>query len=215
MTVKPQIAIVGFGRIGQALASDFSKSNRPFIASGNNLEEVSEASKKWNGLARPLDTAVAVKEADIIILAIPFVAILPFFRANAASLEGKIIIDPSNPYTMKDGKFSKLIGMSESAGEINASALPKGAKMAKALGTLGFDNLSAFAYQSPERATLFYATDDASINETIEQVIHDLGFDALRIGGIDQSIRIEIEGDLHQLYTLKGPVRLSEAKNLL
>jgi hypothetical protein len=43
-------------------------------------------------------------------------------------------------------------------------------------------------------------------------LIHDSGFDAVRIGGIDQSIRIEVFGDLHEFGALGKVVTLSEAK---
>jgi predicted dinucleotide-binding enzyme len=159
--------------------------------------------------------ADAVKKADIVILAIPFGGVVPLLKENAAALEGKIIIDPSNPFKFENGDFKKIIGEKETAGEINAAATPKNAKFVKALGTLGAENLSAAAFRSPKKATLFYASDDTSVNQTIEQLIKELGFDPLRVGNIDQSIRIEIHGDLHQVTALPDPVSLEEAKKLL
>jgi predicted dinucleotide-binding enzyme len=48
------------------------------------------------------------------------------------------VIDPSNPIAPNEkGGFDKIIGENESAGLINAAILPNGAKLAKALGTLG------------------------------------------------------------------------------
>jgi len=34
--------------------------------------------------------------------------------------------------------------------------------------------------------------------QTSEQLIHDNGLNRVRVGGIDQSIRIEVFGDLHE-----------------
>jgi 8-hydroxy-5-deazaflavin:NADPH oxidoreductase len=58
---------------------------------------------------------------------------------------------------------------------------------------------------------LFYATDDTSINEEVEQLIHDNGFEPVRVGGLDQSIRIEVFGDLHEFGALGKPVTVAEA----
>ena len=107
--------------------------------------------------------------------------------------------------------FKKIIGEKESAGEILSSLLPKDAKLAKALGTLGAASLANAAFQQPANV-LFYATDDVSINETIEELIHDNGFDPLLIGGLDQSIRIEVFGELHEFGELGKAVTLSEIK---
>ena len=72
----------------------------------------------------------AVKNADIVILSIPFEAIAGFMEEYTSDLEGKIIVDPSNPIAPdKKGGFKKVIGEKESAGEINTSALPKNARL--------------------------------------------------------------------------------------
>jgi predicted dinucleotide-binding enzyme len=75
----------------------------------------------------------------------------------------------------------------ESAGEILSALLPKDARLAKALGTLGAASLANAAFQKPANV-LFYATDDTGINKTIEELIQDNGFEPLCIGSIDQSI---------------------------
>jgi hypothetical protein len=62
---------------------------------------------------------------------------------------------------------------------------------------------------------LFYATDDSTINTDIEQLIRDNGFEPLHVGGIDQSIRIEVFGDLHEFGALSKPVTAIEAEEKL
>jgi predicted dinucleotide-binding enzyme len=59
---------------------------------------------------------------------------------------------------------------------------------------------------------LFYATDETSINADIEQLIRDSGFEPLCIGGLDQSIRMEVFGDLHEYGALGKTVTITEAK---
>ena len=68
------------------------------------------------------------------------------------------------------------------------------------------------ANQQPEAAVLFYATDDINIDVTIEQLIRDNGFAPVRVGGLDQSIRIEVFGDLHEFGALGKTVTVAEAK---
>lgn len=212
MATTSKVAVIGLGNIGQAIAANFSKSNRSFFAADRNIDKATTLSANWGTSAQPSDIASAVKNADTVILSIPFEAIADFMKQYASDLEGKIIVDPSNPIAPDErGGFKKVIGETESAGEINAAALPKNAKLAKALGTLGAASLTGSAFQKPEKAVLFYTTDENEINETIEQLINDNGFDAVRVGGLNQSLRIEVFGDLHEFGALGKAVTRNEA----
>lgn len=212
MSTTSKVAVIGLGNIGQAVAANLSKSNRPFIAADRNVEKAKTLSATWGTSAQPSDISSAVKNADIAILSIPFEAIASFMKEYASELEGKIIVDPSNPIAPdENGGFKKIIAEKESAGEINATALPKNAKLAKALGTLGAASLTGSAYQKPEKAVLFYASDENEINATIEQLINDNGFDAVRVGDLTQSLRIEVFGDLHEFGALGKVVTTNEA----
>jgi predicted dinucleotide-binding enzyme len=212
MTTSSKVAVIGLGNIGQAVALNLSKSNRSFIAADRNIEKAKMLSANWGASAQADDIPSALKKADIVILSIPFEAIAGFMKEYTSELEGKIIVDPSNPIAPDEkGGFKKVIGEKESAGEINALALPKNAKLAKALGTLGAASLTGAAYQTPEKAVLFYATDEDEINKTIEQLINDNGFDAVRVGGLNQSLRIEVFGDLHEFGALGKVVTKTEA----
>jgi 8-hydroxy-5-deazaflavin:NADPH oxidoreductase len=53
---------------------------------------------------------------------------------------------------------------------------------------------------------LFYATDDERAATTIERLIATSGFDAVKAGGLGDTIRIEVFGDLHQFGGLNGSV---------
>jgi predicted dinucleotide-binding enzyme len=214
MTTKSKVAIIGLGNIGQAVAANLAKSNRTFIAADRNVEKAKELSAKLGTSAQPSDIATAVKDADILVLAIPFGEIGGFLKQNAANLEGKIIVDPSNPIAPdENGGFKKIIDADKSAGQINATFLPKNTKLAKALGTLGAGSLAAAAYQKPDEAALFYATDDKTIDTQIEELITDNGFAPVRVGDLNQSIRLEVFGDLHEFGALGKTVTATEAKS--
>jgi len=215
MTQKLKVAIIGTGNIGAALAANLVKANRSFIIADRKIEKAKEIAEKSGSLAQPLDIPAAIKEADIIVFAVWFDAIKELLKTYASELEGKIIIDPSNPIAPDEkGGFKKIIGENDSAGEIISTLLSQNAKLAKALGTLGAASLANAAFQKPANV-LFYATDDLTINTDIEQLIRDNGFEPLRVGGIDQSIRIEVFGDLHEFGALGKPVTVSEAEDKL
>jgi predicted dinucleotide-binding enzyme len=213
---KPKVAVIGLGNIGTTVAGNLVKGNRPVIIADRKLKKAEELSEKLGSLAKPMEIPAAIKEADIIVFAIWFDAIKEVLNKYASELQGKIIVDPSNPIAPdQKGGFVKTIGENESAGQIISLILPKDAKLAKALGTLSAASLANSSGHKPEPAVLFYATDDTGINAEIEELIRDNGFEPLRVGGIDQSIRIEVFGDLHEFGALGKTVTLSEAKEKL
>ncbi|WP_300690689.1 NAD(P)-binding domain-containing protein [Chryseobacterium sp.] len=211
MTNTSKLAIIGLGNIGQAIVKDLTKSNTDFVIGIRDKEKIKDISEQWN--TEVTDIPTAIKSANIIILSIPFENIVGFIKEYSTDLEGKIIVDPSNAILPDgNGGFKKTIGENESAGEINSKFLPKNAKLVKALGTLSAGSLSEAAYKTPEKAVLFYASDQIDTDSEIENLIHNLGFNALKIGGINQSIRIEVFGDLHEFGGLGKTVTLKEAK---
>ncbi|HLY71204.1 MAG TPA: NAD(P)-binding domain-containing protein, partial [Puia sp.] len=197
---KSKVAVIGTGNIGKILATNLTAGNRPVLVADRDLTKANELSRQLGSLAQPREIAAAIKEADIVIMAVWFDSIKELFIKYNSELKEKIIVDPSNPIA-PDGKggFVKTVGEKESAGELLSVLLPKGAKLVKAFGTLGAASLAGASRKKPEPAVEFYATNDNSVNEEIEELIRNNGFEPLRVGGIDQSIRLEVFGDLHEL----------------
>lgn len=213
MNTTKKVAVIGLGNIGKVVAKNLVKGKRAVILAGRKLEDAQALAQQLGDLATAVETVEAIKQADMIVFSVWFSTIQEFMNQYANELQGKIIIDPSNPIAQdENGGFKKIIREKESAGQIISKLIPKGAKLAKALGTLGAASLESAAFQSPERAVQFYATDDASIKADIEQLIRDDGFEPVSIGGIDQSIRIEVFGDLHEFGALGKTVTLAAAK---
>ena len=71
-------------------------------------------------------------------------------------------------------------------------------------------SLRVLSNRSPEPAVLFYATDDDRAGEEVERLIRTAGFEPVKVGGIEQSGRLEVGGDLHDLVV--GP---AEARSLI
>lgn len=212
-TKKSKVAVIGLGNIGKVVASNLVKGNREVIVASHKLEDATAFAQQFGSLAKATEVGAAIREAEIIVMAVSFNTIQELLARYATELQGKIIVDPSNPIAPDgNGGFKKIIGAEESAGKIIAGLLPKGAKLVKALGTLAAGSLTSAAFQKPDAAVLFYATDDLSINTSIEELIKDNGFEPIRVGSIDQSIRIEVFGELHEFGALGKAVTRKELK---
>lgn len=214
MSKYPKVAVIGLGNIGKTVAENLVKGNRSVILASSKLSDAEAFAAELGTLARAASTADAIKQADIIVFAVWFNVEQELFKQYFAELQGKIIIDPSNPIAPDDnGGFKKIVNENDSAGELNLALVPASATLVKAFGTLGAATLKTAAHQSAEKSVLFYATDNNDKDAAVEQLIADSGFEGLKIGGIDQSIRLEVFGDLHEFGAIGKAVNLSEAKS--
>lgn len=207
------VAVIGLGNIGKAIATNLVKGNHPVILSSRDLEKAKSLADELGSLASVTETAQAIRKADVVIPAIYFDKIKEFVQTYAVELQGKVIVDVSNPIAPDgNGGFKKMIGKDESAGQILAALAPIGAHFVKAFGTLGVGSLVKAAFNNPDKKVLFYASDNTNSNEQIEELITSSGFAPLHIGGMDQAIRIEVFGDLHEFGALGKTVSMEEAK---
>jgi 8-hydroxy-5-deazaflavin:NADPH oxidoreductase len=79
--------------------------------------------------------------------------------------------------------------------------------LALAFGTMSADLLGSSSNRSPEPAVLFYVTDDDRAGEETERLIRTAGFEPAKAGGIEQSGRLEVGGDLHDLVVGRAEAR--------
>jgi 8-hydroxy-5-deazaflavin:NADPH oxidoreductase len=209
-------AIIGLGNIGSQVANNLMAGGQHVIVADHGATKATDFAKASGGKARAASAAEAIAEADAVIYAVYFNAIKELLAEYRGKLTGKIIVDPSNPIA-PDGKggFKKIIPENESSGQILAGLLPSGARLVKAFGTLGAESLKSGARHTPDPYVLFYASDDEGAGKVVADLIKASGFAPLRVGGLDQSIRIEVFGDLHQFGKLGKAVTAKEAARML
>jgi 8-hydroxy-5-deazaflavin:NADPH oxidoreductase len=206
------VAIIGIGNIGSTLAANFAAGGQDFLLAGRDREAARKIAADLDGHAEATSVDEAVDRADVLVLAVWLDAFEQLLAQYGERLAGKVIVDPTNPVGPdSDGNYHKVIPEQESSGQILAGLLPTGARLVKAFGTLSAPTLSAAARQEPERAVLFYAADDNAAGDLIADLIRAGGYEPVRVGGLDQSIRIEMFGDLHEYGALGRVVTKSEA----
>src|SRR6266851_2725037 len=206
------VAIIGIGNIGGRLAANFAAGGQHFLLAGRDEQAARKLASTVDGHAEAVSIDEAVERADVLVLAVWLDAFRQLIGQYGEQLAGKVIVDPTNPVAPDgNGGFRKVIGEQESSGQILAGLLPAGARLVKAFGALSADSLSTAARQEPELAVQFYAADDDAAGDLVAELIRVGGFEPVRVGGLDQSIRIEVFGDLHEFGALGRPVTKSEA----
>ncbi|HET7014750.1 MAG TPA: NAD(P)-binding domain-containing protein [Streptosporangiaceae bacterium] len=206
------VAIIGTGNIGSRLASNFAAGDQDFLLAGRDEETARKVASDLHGHAEVVSIDEAIERADVLVFAVWFDVSQELIGRYGSQLAGKIVVDPSNAIGPDgSGGFRKIIGDQESSGQILSGLLPPTGHLVKALGTLSADSLSAAARQEPELAVQFYAADDAAAGDVVAELIRSGGYEPVSVGGLDQSIRIEAFGDLHELGGLGRVVTKEEA----
>jgi 8-hydroxy-5-deazaflavin:NADPH oxidoreductase len=210
------VAIIGIGNIGTRLAANFAAGGQDFLLAGRDQEAARKLAADLDGHAEVVSIDEAVSRADVLVIALWLDAFRQVIAEYGERLAGKVIVDPSNAVG-PDGKggYQKVIGEQESSGQILAGLLPAGTRVVKAFGTLSAPTLKAVAWQEPERAVLFYAADDEAAGDLVAELIRTAGYEPVFVGGLDQSIRIEMFGDLHEFGGLGRVVTRTEALKAL
>jgi hypothetical protein len=205
-------AVIGTGGIGSVIARQIASGGETLRLSSVNHESARALAAAIGGAAVvAADNRDALKGADAVILALRFTVLKGVMDEIADSLTDKVVVVPSNPLSMDaHGKVSRLLREGQSSGEVVAGWLPAGARLAMAFGTMSADRLESASKRSPEPVVLFYATDDDGAGVEVERLIRTAGFEPAKIGGVEQSGRLEVGGDLHDLVT--GP---AEARSLI
>jgi 8-hydroxy-5-deazaflavin:NADPH oxidoreductase len=194
-------AIIGTGGLGSVIAR--------MLASGGETLRLSSAD---TGSARALaarigppavaaaDNRDALRGADAVVLALRFTVLKGVIDQLAGLLAGQLVVVPSNPVTLDaHGSISRVLPDGQSSGKVVAGWLPAEARLAMAFGTLPADLLESASRRSPEPAVLFYVTDDDHAGQEVGRLIRTAGFEPVKAGGLEQSGRLEVGGDLHGL----------------
>jgi hypothetical protein len=187
--------ILGVGNIGGAVARHLVGGGEPVVLAARDVTDAKAVAERLGPLARAASTEEALAGADAVVLAVWLDPLKSVLEEYAVLLEGKIIVDPTNPVGYDAaGQMTRTLPEGQSSGSLVAALLPESAHYVKAFGTLVAGDLAALANRAPKRAVLFYATDDDVAEATVERLIGTAGFDPLKVGGVADAWRIEVPG---------------------
>ena len=136
--------------------------------------------------ARAGTPAEAAAFGDVVILAVPW-PLIGDAIAQAGSLDGKVVIDTTNPF----GPGGWEIPEGRTSTQVNQERLP-GAKVVKSFNTLtaGFQQEAA-GRTGDARVAMFLAGDDAEAKAVVAGLVEDAGFDPVDTGAAADSTILE------------------------
>lgn len=180
------ISIIGSGSMAAAIGGRIAKA-------GHTVEVIGRDRAKAQALADQLaagaitGTYGTAPAGDIVILAVPYSGAASAVADYGDALDGKVIIDISNPVV---ADLSGLVTPSGSSGaqEI-AKVAPAGAHVVKAFNTL-FGHVLA----KGGRLDAFIAADDPQAKARVSAFLESLGLRPLDVGGLHMAQTLEALG---------------------
>ncbi len=180
------ISIIGLGNMASTLADRA-------LAGGNAVEIIGRDPAKANELAAALDGATVgaagtAPAGDIVVLAVPYASAAAVATKYGDALDGKVIVDITNPIAPDSKGFVTPDG-SSGAQEI-AKAAPAGTHVVKAFNTL-FANVLAAGSAEGRPLDVFIAGDDAQAKARVSAFIESLGLRPMDAGQLPMARALE------------------------
>lgn len=183
------IAVIGTGQVGSALGRRFAELGHNVVYGSRTPERgdvVRLVAATGNG-ARATTQDAAARDAAIVVLAVPWDVVEPLTRA-LGDLEGRIIVDPTNPRITAPDGFRDYAFDGSNAERIQA--LAPGAGVVKAFSTLGAATmLDPSLAEGPVSIPL--AGDDERAKDIVAELAHSLGFEPVDVGPLRYARVIE------------------------
>ena len=183
------ITFIGYGHVGAPLADHLQRLGHTVTLAARDVN--SDAVRKVqarNPALKALPLEQAVREAEVVFLATPFMVNAEVVPPLAEALSGKVLVDCTNP--VGPGLSHGL--NSTQAGSQALQAMAPGARVVKAFSIYGFENFENSAYPGyGVKPVMLFCGNDASAKGTTASLISQLGWEPMDVGGLEQALHLE------------------------
>ncbi len=180
------IAIIGAGNVGRALATSFRRAGHAVTVASRDAEDAGSIAAT-TGATVASGNAAAAGAADIVVLAVPFASVPGIATEIAAAVAGKTVIDVSN--RMSFGAAGPEIETTTSNAEELAALLP-GASVVKAFNTL-FASNQVDPITEGIQLDGFVAGDDPVAKATVLDLVASVGLQPIDVGPLARARQLE------------------------
>jgi len=180
-----KVAIIGTGNIGQALGGTLARAGHDVTLAARDTDKTAAVATSVG--ARAASVADAARDAEVVILAVPYASLEAIADEIRPVVDGKVVVDVTNPL---NADYSGLVTAGgASAAERLAELLPR-ARVAKAFNTL-FGSIQADPAAHGRAIDAFYASDDARAKGLLSELMESAGFRPVDAGSLAAASQLE------------------------
>jgi NADPH-dependent F420 reductase len=179
------IAIIGAGNVGKALAKSGLRAGHKVTLSAHHPEHAAEAARETGAEAAASNTE-AVKDAELVIVAVPYDKLGDVFRGLGDAVDGKIVVDATNHINTQDP--GEVLGAMSNAEEIQKRH-PK-VRVVKAF-NYAFATRMAEPTVDGTQLDGFVAGDDQSAKDKVLELVKSIGFRPIDAGPLVMARALE------------------------
>lgn len=128
---------------------------------------------------------------ELVVLALPFPAVPEVLAQYAGRLDGKVLVDPTNPVDF--ATFDSLVVPADSSAAAEIAALAPTAKVLKAFNT-NFASTLASGQVADQAATVLVAGDDNDAKSTLVELVRAGGLKGVDAGSLKRARELEALG---------------------
>lgn len=175
------IAIIGTGSVGGALGPRFAGLGERIVYGSRTPDEerVQNLVARTGDKASAASPAAAASACGTIVLAVPWSAVEETLR-SFGSLDGKLIVDVTNPLGVRDGIEVAAPLKAASMGEFVQSLAP-GARVVKAFNTVYY-TVMAHPATAGGPVTVLISGDDVAAKSRVAVLAKGIGFEPMDVG---------------------------------
>ncbi|MEQ1579555.1 MAG: NADPH-dependent F420 reductase [Steroidobacteraceae bacterium] len=178
---KVKIGIVGSGNVGTALGRLWAQAGHQVMFSSRSLDADRTLASEIGANASAGVPKEAVAFGDVVLFAVPYLALPDLAKELAPSLRGKIVIDACNPIPARDGDIANW-AREKGAGLATAELLP-GARIVRGFNAIPAAKMGA-ANKQPPRIGMPIAGDDKAAIDVVTGLVSEIGYEAVLVGGL-------------------------------
>lgn len=184
-----KIAFLGYGQVGAPLADHLQQLGHEVTLAANDPQSArARRALERNSQLKLAPAKDAVRNADVVFLATPFEANEAALETVAEEVRGKILVDCTNPV---GPKLSHGLNSLQSGLEKVQQIVPD-TLVVKAFTIYGFENFENSAFPDYNvKPVMMYCGAHARAKETVAQLIAQLGWEPLDVGGPEQALHLE------------------------
>ena len=181
-----KIAIIGTGNVGQAIGGSLVRAGHTVTFAARDAATTRQVAATA-GASASASPADAARDADVIILAVPYLAAEQVAAELDGQAAGKVVIDATNPLK---ADYSGLSTEAGGSGAERFATLLEGAHVVKAFNTL-FASVQADPGAHGTALDLLYATDDSTAKTAVIALASSLGLRPVSVGPLAASRELE------------------------